>query len=257
MFLLTFLFHERQQMKKLLLGILLILAVSACGISFPSRGRHASGHIISETREVSGFHGIVVSGGSVIDITQGEEEGLVIEADENMMEYLESEVEDGILYLGIRETQILDGFISFDPVHYHLKVKNLDDISISGSTDLTADSLTTTDMKVDLSGASTIKINDFQADSLDLVSSGASDVDLAGNCPRQIININGGGKYRAADLVSKDVTINASGAADVDVSAADKLELNLSGASQVDYYGDPTITQNISGASDVNGHPAK
>lgn len=244
-------------MRKIILGIALILVASACSISIPSGRKFEAGNVISETREVSGFHAIEVSGGSDIDITQGDEEALVIEADENMMEYIESRVDNGILYLGIKEGHILDGSFSLNVVKYHLKVKDLDSISLSGATDLSMGSLKTGDLQIDMSGASTMAIDDLLADSLDLSSSGASDVKLAGSCPQQQIFIDGGGKYQADDLISKEVTIDASGAAMVEVSVSDTLSLSLSGASQVDYYGDPNVSQSVSGASEVNSHPAK
>jgi hypothetical protein len=243
-------------MKQLLVGVVLLLTVGACGISMPSVNVVGSGKTVSETREVSGFHGIDVSGGSQVDIVQGDEEGLVIEADENLIQYLESRVENGILYLGVKNDDTLAN-LSFKVVKYHLKVKDLDSITLSGATDLDMDSLATTGLQMNLSGASSVTIDSLKADSLSLDSSGASDVNLSGECPDQIISIDGGGQYKASGLAGKTVRVDASGAAQLEVSASDSLDLNLSGASKVDYYGDPAVTQQTSGASEINGHPAK
>jgi hypothetical protein len=243
-------------MKQLLVGVVLLLTVGACGISMPSVNVVGSGKTVSETREVSGFHAIQVSGGSEVDIVQGEEEGLVVEADENLIQYLESRVENGTLYLGVKNEDVLAN-LSFKVIKYHLKVKDLDSISLSGATNLDMASLTTTDLQMNLSGASSVTIDNLIADSLSLESSGASDVNLSGKCPEQVISIDGGGQYKASDLAGKTVRVDASGAAQLEVSASDTLDLNLSGASKVDYYGDPAVTQQSTGASEISAHPAK
>ena len=72
------------------------LALAGCGIE-TVRG---SGKVISETRSVSGFDSVAMSGSGKLVIEQGETESLTITADDNLLPRLPAEVRGGELHLG-------------------------------------------------------------------------------------------------------------------------------------------------------------
>ena len=88
-------------MKKppfVLLVILLIVSVACDQIS-------GSGNVITQERPVSGFNKIAMSGSGELIITQGSKEGLTVEAEDNIMEYIETEVKDETLELGMKNVR--------------------------------------------------------------------------------------------------------------------------------------------------------
>ena len=90
-------------MKRLLLAGFLLLAMvitmCSCGSLRTIRG---TGDITSETREVSGFSAVNLAGIGNVVVDYGEQESLRIEAEDNLLPYLESKVEGDTLTLGVR-----------------------------------------------------------------------------------------------------------------------------------------------------------
>ena len=81
-----------------ILGLLIIgiLLITACSLSTIQDSRDVitgSGNVITESRDVSGFDGVSHTGIGRVIITQSDTESLTIEADDNLMEYITSEVQ--------------------------------------------------------------------------------------------------------------------------------------------------------------------
>ncbi len=70
------------------IGLLIIgnLLITACGL----RTIQGSGDVITESRDVSGFDSVSLTGIGRVIITQGDKESLTIEADDNLLEYITS-----------------------------------------------------------------------------------------------------------------------------------------------------------------------
>ena len=84
--------------KKMLLPLVLIMfLLSACNAV---RG---SGDVVTETRAVSGFDQVSLSGQGELIVTQGDQESLEIEAEDNIIAVIETEVRGNTLYIGIKE----------------------------------------------------------------------------------------------------------------------------------------------------------
>ena len=75
-------------LKTTIVMSIVLLLVSACGM-IPTIG---SRNVISETRQVSGYDRVEVSGGGTLEIVQDGTESLTVETDDNMMPYVTSEV---------------------------------------------------------------------------------------------------------------------------------------------------------------------
>jgi len=250
----------------LVLGVLVLL-VSACGPVI--RG---SGHSVEESREVSGFDRVSLSGLGELIITQGAEESLTIEAEDNLVRYIETEVRSGTLHIDFPDEPRRVNVIPTDPVRFYLTVKQLsglsmsgagrigasslkvDDvqISISGAGDVDLGSLTAKELDIRVSGAGDIDIDALEADELTLRLSGAGDVDIAGQVKAQQASLSGLGSYGAGDLESQTAKITISGAGGAKVHVTEELDVRISGAGSVKYYGNPTVSKDISGLGKVS-----
>ena len=88
--------------RGLLLVVIMLAAVivtTACNANIVN----GSGDLITETREVSDFNGINLSGSGEVIVTQGDTESLTVETDDNVMEHVKSEVRGATLHLGFEE----------------------------------------------------------------------------------------------------------------------------------------------------------
>jgi hypothetical protein len=243
-------------MRNFVALIILTLGLSACGFSFGRGVIKGSGKIVSEDRQVSDFHAVEFSGSGNAVITQGDTEGITIEADDNILPHIRTEVVDGVLKVGFKPTD-KNGYIPSKEIVYTVHVIKMKKISTSGAVDVSMDGLTTGDMFLNLSGAGSINLDHLTADSVTTDASGAGDITLSGKTQRQDVKLSGAGKYHAENLESSKATLNGSGSVDAILWVHDKLTVDISGSGKVEYYGNPELTQQVSGAAKITAHPDK
>jgi len=211
-----------------LLMALTILACQVGGISLgDARTIRGSGDVVEQTRAVSGFTAVELATLGTLHIEVGDTESLRIEAEDNLMGYLETEVRNGRLRIGTQEDIRLDATKS---VRYYVTVTGLDTIVISSSGD--------------------IEMGELEADALEVDISSSGDLDIAsGQVKAQNVTISSSGNYTAEDLVSTEaeVRLNSSGSATIWV--LDFLKANLNSSGDLRYRGNPTVdaTTNSSG----------
>jgi Putative auto-transporter adhesin, head GIN domain len=208
---------------RVVLAMLTVMLLAACSIT---RG---SGQITSESRQVSGFSKVELSGSGELTIEQTGTESLTISAEENLLPKLTSEVSDDTLVL--RSTSNAK-IIPTQPIKYSLTVKDLSGLAVSGSGSVTMSKLATAALSTNISG------------------SGA--VTASGTADQQDLKISGSGRYQAEQLTSKTVKVDMSGSGVASVHASDALDLHMSGSGTLTYTGDPKqVTQQISGSGKV------
>ncbi len=258
--------------KRILFSLTLIaLLLSAC-CPF-TRG---SGKVVTETREVSNFSRVSLSGSGELTITQGDQESLEIEAEDNIMLRIKTEVKGETLFIGIESIGWWN-VIPTRPIKFYLSMKDIAsldlsgsgnvnassieterlDVAVSGSGDIAIDSLTAEKLEVDISGSGNVTMDSLTAEALEVYISGSGKCNLAGQVTEQEIDISSSGKYLAAKLESQTVTVKVSGSGNVTVWASDTLDVKISGSGNVEYYGDPDVTQDISGSGSLKslGNP--
>jgi len=235
---------------------ILALATLACSISIPFRSESVtpSGNIITETRTVSAFDRIEVSTIGEMTIIQGKTESLVIEADDSIMPYIETNVSGNKLTIGFKDNVSLNFNLNgtSPTLNYTLTVKDLTSLSISGLASVDCHSLETNDLSILISGGGNVDIDSLMTDILSVDISGLGDVTLDGQVNSQDVNISGAGSYQGGDLMSATASVNLSGLGDATMWVTDNLDVFISGAGSVNYYGSPSISQDISGLGDLN-----
>ncbi len=239
--------------------VFVITAVtSACVAPFNPRLIRGSGNVIQEDRAVSGFDKIEISGVGRIILTQGDDESLSIETDDNLMEYIKTEVKGDTLEIDFTDDIVLSrgGRSVLDPSAgfiFRISVIDLERISVSGAANIQAEKLKTDRFEINFSGAGDVNIEDLNADHLEIVVSGAGDVELAGRVESQEIRLSGVGRYQAFDLESQNASVVISGAGGANLWATESLSVTISGAGDVEYYGDPSVDPEISGLGRIQG----
>ncbi len=245
--------------KKLLLPTLLICTAMLALSCSLTRGRGlgggvpGSGNIQTEIREPGAFQAISIEyPGAEIIVEQGDKETVEVEADDNLLPQLSTEVLAGTLT--IKSVQI-DWKTSVDPskpVKITITTKNLSAILLptpAGNVevnDVQADML-----KLDLSGGAQVRLNRIQVGLLDTVFSGAGDIQVSGTAEAIKLILSGLGSFHAADLESKKATIELSGMGDATVRVEEELVATITGAGSINYYGTPHVEQTLNGAGSV------
>jgi len=239
----------KKRLVLVLLVLVTILMVTACN----TRVIQGSGNLITETRQVSNFDRIGLSGAGKVIITQDGGESLSIETDDNVMEHVKAEVEGGILKLGL-ETGISTGFNiqSNSRLVFYVGVDDLTGLTISGSGEIESDKIETNRIDVAVSGSGGVRIADFTASEVKAEISGSGEIDLTGDAAAQDVTISGSGKYLGGGLCSESVKVSVGGSGEATVCATGTLDAETSGSGNVNYYGQPSLSTSNSGSGKIN-----
>ena len=264
----------RKQYRLIICAVTLALATLACQISIPDvnigyKGVRGSGSVDVEARPVSGIISVRVANQGDLFITLGDEEKLVIEAEENLLEHIESKVRNGELVLETRQGVNLR---PRDPIRYYLTVKELDKITVSSSGDVEApefetdrfsiniqssgnvdlDGLTVERLDVDISSSGDLWIGELSADQLDVTISSSGSLTIAdGEVEYQDISISSSGDYDGRNLKSQWAEVRLSSSGNATIRVSDELDANLSSSGDLKYIGDPSLKVRTSSSGDV------
>jgi len=191
---------------------------------------NGSGNIIEREIGIQDFNKVDVSGEGVLIIEQGDEESLVIETDDNILEYVEVNVSEGILKI---ENVVDEGFdlVPTDAIHYYLKLKNIEELTLPGVVTVICDSL--------------------QVSRLNLDMSGVTDIELSGEINSLSIFIDGVGDLEGRGLLSTECSISGTGTANIVVSVSEILDIDFQGIGSIKYIGDPEINENVGNLVDI------
>jgi hypothetical protein len=214
--------------------------------------------LMTETRDVSGFSEIAIQGFGDATLIQGDEEGLVVEADESIIARIRSEVRGGRLVLGLDlawwEWPTWWFTWLFAPnkqACYTIRLRDFKGASISGSGKIMAGALSGSTCRFDVSGSGKVVIDHLTADVVDTHVSGSGDITMAGRVERQAIRISGSGFVKNSELETLDTDISISGSGKASVNATRTLGVDVSGSGSVFYRGQPHVNQHVSGSGRV------
>jgi cytoskeletal protein CcmA (bactofilin family) len=246
--------------NKLVLAAALVFLVSCLMASecyFDFEEVRGSGNVIREERDVSGFTGVKVSNQGDLKIELGDREKLVIEAEDNLMEYIETYVEDGVLRIGT-ETNI--NIRNKKPIRYYLTAKKLDylatsssgdieapalkaddfTVKISSSGDIDIQRLDAEDISVGISSSGNVVIDSLNADDLSVKISSSGDLKIReGEVKTQVIHISSSGNYEGSSVESQKTEARISSSGNAKVWVTEYLDVHLSSSGDLYYKGDP------------------
>lgn len=211
-----------------------------------------SGKIKSETREVQGFLAVSVNYPADVLIQQGKVEAVKVEADDNLLPQLRTDVENGTLIIENKEQPWSKRVNPTKRVKITITVKDLNEIEFSSAGNLMVDGLKTEALRLNLNGVGQMTFNDLDVRQLEARLSGAGNIEANGTAEELDIRISGVGGFDAPKLESQVATVRISGAGSATVNVVDDLTARVSGAGSVKYYGSPTLHEDVSGAGSVS-----
>lgn len=207
-----------------------------------------SDDIAEETRPIGAFNRISLRSTGELILRQGDQPALTIAAEENLLPYLITEVNNGQLVI---RTLPGVGLSTNRPIRYYLTVTDLTAISLSGAGSIHSESLPVQDLDITLSGLGSLNLAGLQAESLDINISGSGSANVSGTAEQLTVNISGAGGFDGADLETSTAKVEISGAGRAIVWANDRLQTSITGLGSISYYGSPQVSQNTSGVGTV------
>lgn len=210
-----------------------------------------SGIMSQEERQVSGFDKIILNGAGEVTLIQGQKEALLIEAEDNILPKLTSEVEGETLTLGYDSISWKDAIIPTRTIKYTITVQDLKHITVNGAVTLSSDALQGENFELEINGAGDFVFEELALQELSIEIAGGASVRTKGEASVQNVVINGAGSYNGEGLKSLASTVVFNGAGDVRLWVLNTLDVTINGAGSVSYYGSPVVTQSINGFGSV------
>jgi len=211
-------------MRKIPIVLLAACVVVVAGCHLP--GVRGNGQIKTEERQVGSFANLDVGGAFEIEWETGSP-ALRITTDENLLPYIENNLSDDTLRLHTRE--------HVWPTH-GIKVVISSPTRTGGR----------------IRGAVKLTVKQLSGPIFALECKGASEITLAGNVDRLLVDMTGASQLAADGLQARTAEISTTGAGDAEVAVTDTLNVVITGAGKVTYSGNPvTIKKQITGAGSI------
>lgn len=209
---------------------------------------------MEQERSVSSFSFIKLSDGIDLYLRQGTPGKLIVKAEENRIDNIQTEVEGNTLVVKLEKRPSGRWSWNRAGARVYVTVDDLRGIKASGGSDVFSEMLNLKALRVDASGGSDLELK-LDVDELQLELSGGSDTGLEGTARMMEVQSSGGSDLDARDFRVVDCTVDSSGGSDVHIFVTGKLEIEASGASDVSYRGNPKeLRQKTSGGADVRGN---
>lgn len=213
-----------------------------------------NGNQTSETRNVGSYDAVSVSHIFTVYLVSGTEGEIRIEAEENLLEHILTDVSGDELKIRVERGVQLQPSREFrkEGIRIWVPVESISEVSASGASDLIGETALNADrFKVNISGAADAELN-VAAERVRVNLSGASELRLEGSAETLEIEGSGASDLDAYGLTARHVDAVLSGSSDADVNASESLKARVSGAGGLTYKGDPPrLESKASGAGHV------
>ncbi|CAM3377397.1 head GIN domain-containing protein [Aequorivita lipolytica] len=225
-----------------------LLVVSACNLNI-NMGENGNGKVVTEERTVTeDFNEVRGSAGLDVYLTQGAENKIVVEADENLLEYIETNIEEGKLHVttseNIGRSKAKKVYVTF---------KAINSVEASSGADVVVNSvLKSQNISLKSSSGANLKVEVFTQELIAKTSSGA-DLEVSGKASSLNADASSGSELDAKELLVINCNAEASSGAEVTVNVKEKLETNVSSGGDINYYGNPvSVNSNKSHSGSVD-----
>ena len=211
-----------------------ILGISACSHGQIRKNVHGNNKVVTKERKTDYFDGIKVSTGIDVYLKQGNNEAISVEADENLHEYIITEVRDGsascLFYINIRDAEKKRVYVTMKEVK---SVKTTSAGDVIGETPIKSDRL-----ELSASSAGNIKLEVYAKEiEVDISSSG--DITLSGEADKLEADLSSAGDLNAFNLKVREADVSVSSAGDADINVSEKITARASSAGDINYMGNP------------------
>ena len=227
---------------------LLALFTSSCAfdINF-GEGKRGNGEVVEERREVvANFTEVHASEGLDVFVTQGTDFKITVEADENIIDLIGTDIRDGRLKVHAIEN------IGRATKNVYVTLPDISELNSSSGADLIVQNTISADrIELDASSGSDLEVEVNAQEVIADASSGA-DIKVSGRTDVLYADASSGSDIKARGLVTKRCTADASSGADISVNVSESLVADASSGADISYTGDASVQKKKSVSGSVH-----
>lgn len=189
-----------------------------------------------DPRSVSGFRQVANATALEVQVAVGDAERVVVTCDRNLLEHIETSVDDGTLHIKTRRGAQLrpQGRCAVD-----VAAPTLEGLRNSGSGSLTMRGPAPGLASVQASGSGKVAVDGIKAPSVSVSGSGSGSIKVAGEAESVSLSVTGSGSIDAAELLSMSAEASVSGSGSISLHASTSVRARTSGSGGVAVHGAP------------------
>jgi hypothetical protein len=206
-----------------------------------------NGIIKTEDRSISIFTAVRSEGSFEVFILKDTVQSVTVEAEENLLPYIETDVHGEVLVIKTRDHRNIDNNY---PIKIFVRTPTIEGIELSGSGNINCDSIISNYLEIQLSGSGNISAT-ASCNKIKAYISGSGEMTLSGAANETDLDIKGSGDIHSYGLQQDSCFADISGSGDIFVYVNKFLDVRISGSGKVHYQGNPVINTEISGSGTV------
>jgi Putative auto-transporter adhesin, head GIN domain len=235
--------------KNFVIAFITTILLSSC-FGIGGKRVKGNGNTTTQERTPGSFTEIEQRGSYDIYLTQGSASTVKIEAEDNLIGYIETEVNGSKLKI---RTQ--DGF-NLKPTHgikIYITSPAFNSISSAGSGNIYSQGVIKNSSKIECetTGSADMELS-VDAPEIKTQVTGSGDIKINGSTGKFTVGITGSGDVKAAELKAEDAKVNITGSGNAEVFASVKLDVSVAGSGDVKYKGNaPQINTSMHGSGSL------
>ncbi len=219
---------------KHLIFVVLFIAIGTAACGQFRKTVYGDGDVVRKERKAGDFTGVKVSTGIDVFLSQGNNMSIEVQADENLHEYIMTDVRNGVLYVftdaNIRRAKMKRVYVTMKEINY---------LSTSSAGDIIGETpVRTDDLELYASSAGDIKLEAY-AKNVEIDISSSGDVTLSGEADMLEGDLSSAGDLNAYNFKVREADLKVSSAGDADIYVTERLRARASSAGDINFKGNP------------------
>lgn len=205
-----------------------------------------------EERKVDDFKEIVLAIPADLFISQGDNNEVIIEADDNVLEKINTEVRNGKLIIEFEKRYNYRGF---SKIKIYVSMPEIEKLSLTGSGRIISNSpIKAEKIGFLLSGSGLIEIDELVAGKVGVMITGSGDIKVKGKTKANYLDatITGSGDFESVNLTFDKANLTITGSGSMNTSIVDELNAVITGSGKIYYQGNPLIDARITGSGKIS-----
>jgi hypothetical protein len=199
-------------------------------------GKTGNGEIVEETRAVSeDFTEVLASEGIDVFVTQDSEFKISVEADENIIDLIGTDIRDGKLKIHAIEN------IGRATKNVYVSLPRITALNSSSGADLVVQNVIESEsIELDASSGADLRV-ELRANEVSADASSGADIRISGTADILHADASSGSDIKARELEVKRCNADASSGADISVNVSESLVADASSGADITYSGEASV----------------
>ena len=238
-------------LARIAIALVVSIFLSSCGFDIQigdfGTGKKGNGNVVTDTRTISDdFTKVSASEGLMVYVTQADEFSIEVEADDNIIDLISTDIKNGKLRIHAEEN------IGSATKNIYVSLPKITELHASSGSHLeTKNIVNSNELTIDGSSGAILDI-ELIAQELEIDASSGANLDIDGKADNANVEVSSGGNINAKDLEARTCTAEANSGGNVKIQVSKSLMADASSGGNISYSGDPTVEKKKSVSGSVH-----